>query len=64
LSSIIWLALMAHRDERRSDGQPSLSGHSGHEAIFGAQRSVPNDPQRNLFFSLKQFNVELSPDPC
>jgi hypothetical protein len=43
---------MAHRDGRRSDGQPSLSGHSGHGAIFGARRSVANDPfrkSRSLF---------------
>jgi hypothetical protein len=37
---------VAHRDGRRFDGPPSLSGHCGHEAIFGAQRSVANDPKR------------------
>jgi len=34
------LPLVAHRDGRRSDDQPSLSGHCGHEATFGARRSV------------------------
>src|SRR5262249_29066560 len=37
--------VVAHRDGRRFDGQPSLSGHCGHEAIFGARRSVANDPR-------------------
>ena len=32
--------IMAHRDRRHCDGQPSLSGNNGHGAIFGAQRSV------------------------
>ena len=36
--------LLAHRDGRRFDGPPSLLGHCGHEAIFGAHRSVANDP--------------------
>jgi hypothetical protein len=36
--------LLAHRDGRRFGGLPSLLGHCGHEAIFGAQRSVANDP--------------------
>jgi hypothetical protein len=31
---------MAHRDGPRSDGQPLLSGYWGHQAIFGARRSV------------------------
>jgi hypothetical protein len=35
---------MAHRDGRHLDGQPSLPGASGHVVIFGAQRSVVNDP--------------------
>src|SRR5262245_60540521 len=35
---------MAHRDARRFDSQPSLSGHCGHGRIFIAQRSVANDP--------------------
>ena len=47
------------RDGRHFDGQLSLSGHCGHRAIFGAQRSVANDPARPrvwcddlLYFSL------------
>ena len=36
--------VVAHRDGRRLDGQPSLSGHCGHGPIFIAQRSVSNDP--------------------
>jgi len=35
---------VAHRDRRRFDGQPSLSGHCGHGQIFIAQGSVANDP--------------------
>jgi len=35
---------LAHRDGRRFDGQPSLSRHCGHEAIFGTRRSVANYP--------------------
>ena len=35
---------VTHRDGRRSDGQPSLSGHCGHGPIFIEQRSVANDP--------------------
>jgi hypothetical protein len=35
---------VAHRDARRFDSQPSLSGHCGHGPIFIAQRSVANDP--------------------
>jgi hypothetical protein len=38
--------VLAHRDERRSDGQLSLSAHCGHEAIFDARRSVANDSSR------------------
>jgi len=38
---------LALRDGRRFDGPPSLSGHCGHEAIFGAQRSVANDPTKS-----------------
>jgi len=34
--------LLAHRDGRRFDGEPSLSGHCGHGPIFIAQRSVSN----------------------
>src|SRR5215470_3913086 len=36
--------LMAHRDGRRLDDQPSLSWHCGHGPIFVVQRSVTNDP--------------------
>src|SRR5215470_6708635 len=36
--------LLAHRDGRRFDGHPSLSGHCGHGPIFIVQRSVANDP--------------------
>jgi alpha-ketoglutarate-dependent sulfate ester dioxygenase len=36
----------AHRDRRRFDGQPSLSGHCGHGSIFIAQRPVANDPEQ------------------
>src|SRR5262249_37037994 len=39
---------LAHRDRRRLDRQPSLSGHCGHEAILGAQRSVANDPKETF----------------
>src|SRR5262249_17509068 len=35
---------LAHRDGRRSDGQPSLSEHCGHGPIFIVQRSAANDP--------------------
>src|SRR5262249_28070610 len=34
---------VAHRDRRRFDSQPSLSGHCGHGPIFIEQRSVAND---------------------
>jgi len=37
---------LAHRDGRRFDRPPSLSGHCGHGPIFNAQRSVANDPQQ------------------
>jgi hypothetical protein len=40
------LCALAHRDGRRSDGQPSLLGHCGHGPIFIAQRAVANDPHR------------------
>src|SRR5215470_5931212 len=40
---------MAHRDRRRFDGQPSLSGHCGHGPIFGARRSVANDPEPHFW---------------
>src|SRR5262249_1175221 len=36
---------LAHRDGRRLDGQPSLSGYCGHGPIFIVQRSVANDPK-------------------
>jgi hypothetical protein len=39
---------VAHRDGRRFDGQPSLSGHCGHGPIFIAQRSVANDPMQTF----------------
>src|SRR5215467_2805810 len=39
---------MAHRDWRRFEGQPSLSGHCGHGPIFIAQGSVANDPSEIL----------------
>src|SRR6266567_1765236 len=38
--------LLAHSDERHLDRPPSLSGHCRHAAIFGAQRSLENDPTR------------------
>ena len=38
----------AHRDRRHFECQPSLSGHCGHGAIFGAQRSVAIDPSQKL----------------
>src|SRR6266566_4155040 len=52
--------LLAHRDGRRFDGQPSLSGHCGHGLIFIAPRSVANDPsatrpvEREYIFRLLQ----------
>src|SRR5262249_29638000 len=36
------ILLLAHRDGRRFDSPPSLSGHCGHGPIFIAQRSVAN----------------------
>src|SRR5262249_46508525 len=43
--------LVAHRDGRRFDGPPSLSGHCGHGPIFIGQRSVANDPIRTFVLS-------------
>ena len=34
--------VLAHRDRQHLDRLSSLSGHSGHEPIFSAQRSVAN----------------------
>jgi len=65
-------ARRTHRDGRRFDGQPSLSGHCGHEAIFGARRSVANDPkatfseaaQRAIANGSLRFDVRLANDPA
>ena len=52
---------MAHRDRRRSDSQPSLSGHCGHGPIFIAQRSVANHPNETLpIFECGLLTVYLS----
>jgi hypothetical protein len=37
---------LAHRDMLHCGGRASLSGHCGHGPIFGAQRSVANDPHQ------------------
>src|SRR5215470_14811531 len=39
---------MAHRDGRRFDGPPSLSGHCGHRPIFIAQNSHCSDSRGTL----------------
>src|SRR5215469_11681462 len=53
--------LLAHRDRRRFDGPLSLSGHCGHEAIFGAQRSVANDPEPSAPGSWRRIGGESPP---
>ena len=48
--AILWAqsSELAHREGRHLERQPSLSGHCGHGAIFGVQRSVANDPERSF----------------
>jgi hypothetical protein len=44
------MAAIAHRDGRRSGGQPSVSGHCGLEAIFGVRRSAAS-----VYYSRNRF---------